>query len=67
MIYLRDGSFWKRLLNCRQKNKIRIQKNARNMDKSLLFSALVDLLLPKKMAPKESIMQKKRYEDKLTK
>ncbi len=34
------------------------------MDKSLLFSVLVNLLLPKEMAPKESIMQKKRYEDK---
>ena len=37
------------------------------MDKLLLFNALMHLLLPRKMPPKESIMQKKRYEDKLTK
>ena len=37
------------------------------MDKSLLFNTLVNLLLSKKMASKEYIMQKKRYEDKLTK
>ncbi len=47
-----------------KKIKSEYKKNARNRDKLLLFNVLMHLLLPRKMPQKESIMQKKRYEDK---